>query len=94
MEEAKIKSLLKKYAEGNSSPKENAFLEDWYIQWNQERPLGLTSQELRSDLLLIKAHTPDFKEGPDSLKICRLPWSQILPDLISCRCGYCIQPQN
>jgi hypothetical protein len=69
MEEAKIKSLLKKHAEGNSSPEEHAFLEGWYMQWNKERPLGLTSQELSSDLLLIKAHTPDLKGDPKRLDL-------------------------
>jgi transmembrane sensor len=74
MEEAKIKSLLKKYAEGNSSPEEIAFLEGWYIQWNKDRPFGLTSQDLNSDLLLIKAHTPDLKNGTKRLDL----WPKVM----------------
>lgn len=74
MEEAKIKSLLKKYAEGNSSPEENAFLEGWYIQWNKERPLGLSGQDLSSDLLLIKAHTPDLKADQKRLDL----WPKVM----------------
>ena len=74
MEEAKIKSLLKKYAEGNASPEENAFLEGWYIQWNKERPLGLKEHELSSDLLLIKANTPDLKDDPKRLDL----WPKVM----------------
>jgi ferric-dicitrate binding protein FerR (iron transport regulator) len=54
MEQHEIKNLLVKYQAGKCTTEEAAFLEAWYAQWNQHIPLQLTTDELESELLIVR----------------------------------------
>ena len=58
MKENEVKALIKKYHTGKCTVDEIAFLESWYAQWNQDIPLDLSPEELRSDLTAVSDAIP------------------------------------
>ncbi|HWZ02999.1 MAG TPA: FecR domain-containing protein [Mucilaginibacter sp.] len=58
MKEKEVKTLIQKYHAGNCTDEEIVFLENWYAQWNQEIPLGLSPEELESELSAISEGIP------------------------------------
>jgi len=72
MQENEIKALLIKYRAGQCNDEEIAFLESWYAQWNQKIPLGLSPEELASDLRTISKNIPSLHQAKQ-----RALWPQI-----------------